>query len=223
MDGYTGDVHVTALLADTKGTPGTTAAHPTSQAAQRMRWQRLQETDEERNRRLQVIRERARWRRAHETPEQRSKRLQADRERQKRARQQESSEERAIRLQKVMERQRAKRAQETIIERMERLHGETLQQRARRAIESDEQRQIRLQKDRERKSELRRLGKSEGIPAMDTATEVEFAEMCSRIGTRQAPEEEQQCNSRSGITISSCSSNWGGGVSSLDDWSSDEE
>ncbi|KAL6726095.1 hypothetical protein Aduo_008102 [Ancylostoma duodenale] len=223
MDGYTGDVHVTALLADTKGTSGTTAAHPTSQAAQRMRWQRLQETDEERNRRLQVIRERARWRRAHETPEQRSKRLQADRERQKRARQQESSEERAIRLQKVMERQRAKRAQETIIERMERLHGETLQQRARRAIESDEQRRIRLQKDRERKSGLRKLGKTEGIPAMDIATDVEFVGMCSRIGTRQSPEEDQQCYSKSELTISSCSSNWGEGVSSLDDWSSDEE
>ncbi|RCN40408.1 hypothetical protein ANCCAN_13654 [Ancylostoma caninum] len=213
------------LLADTGGILGSTAAHPSSQAAQRMRLQRLHETDEERNRRLQVIRERARWRRANETPEQRSKRLQADRERQKRARQQESSEERAIRLQKVMERQRAKRAQETIMERMERLHSETLQQRARRATESDEQRRIRLQKDRERKNGLRKLGKAEVNLAVDTvqssATDMEFAEWCSRVGMRAPPEEDKQCSSKS--ELSCCSSYWGEGASSLDDWSRDEE
>ncbi|EYC22519.1 hypothetical protein Y032_0017g3402 [Ancylostoma ceylanicum] len=223
MDGCTGDVYATALLANSEGlsVSGRTATHPTSQAAQRMRWQRLQETDEERDRRLRAIRERARWRRAHETPEQRSKRLQADRERQKRARQQESREERAARLQKVMERQRAKRAQETIIERMERLHSETQQQRARRATESDEQRRIRLQKDRERKSGLRKHGKDEEDAVMVIAQAEEFAELCSTIGVGQLPEEDEQRNSKS--ALSSCSSTWGEGVSSLDGWSSDEE
>ncbi|KAK6744920.1 hypothetical protein RB195_011563 [Necator americanus] len=167
-----------------------------STAAQRMRRQRANETEEAKNRRLRTVRERVRLKRANDTLEQRLRRLQADRDQQRRTRLLEKSEEKSLRLQKIIKRQRIKRAQETIIERLERLHSETERQRARRMTESEAQRRNRKVPDRN--------------SFQTNTTDIEYAELTLEFTTGRIGNDEV---SKSETEATTSSSGWDGSVS----------
>jgi hypothetical protein len=137
----------------------------------------MNETEEQRQIRLEKERERSRSSRTNDTEEQRQIRLEKKRDQTRSSRTSETKEQRQIRLEKKRDQTRSSRTNETEEQRQIQLEKKRDQTRSSRTNETEQQRQIRLEQQKKRSQTNRTKKKLEKQTHENIDTEQENTEM----------------------------------------------